>query len=802
MIGQWLRVVTVDNAGKPIRAHVVIRGTVQGVGFRPFVHRLAYRHTLAGWVLNSTEGVVIEVEGARRELRRFLGGLRREAPPGAGIERVDCTYLPPAGYRHFTIAESRASDGNGVLVSPDIATCRDCLDELFAAGDRRHRYPFINCTNCGPRFTIMRDVPYDRQRTTMAAFATCGACAGEYGNPSDRRFHAQPNACPECGPRVTLVAGSGAGGAVADSDPIVAAADLLADGAIFAVKGLGGFHLACAAWDAAAVQRLRERKRRSDKPFAVMSRDAAAVAGYCYLSSAERRLLESPARPIVLLRRRPNTASHAVIAAAVAPGSRERGVMLPYSPLHHLLIEELGRRRPDGAAVALVMTSGNASDEPLASSNDEALCRLSAIADYFLLHDREIAARCDDSVTRVFAGHEMLIRRSRGYAPRPLRLGFPLGEVLATGAELKNTFCLTRGDYAFLSQHIGDVANLETLCSYEDAVAHYERLLGITPHLIAHDLHPDYLTTQYAAEQAIRRWGQAGDDLVAVQHHHAHVASTMAEHGLDGAVIGVAFDGTGYGSDGAVWGGEFLIASYRGFQRAAHLKYVPLPGLDQAVRKPFRMAISHLQVAYGAAAADLPLDLWGRLDRREVAIVRQQVASGLNAPPTSSCGRLYDAVASLLGVRDTVSYEGQAALELQMLADPDERGSYPWEWSAGAGPSQIDTAPTVRGIVADLGRRVEREAIAARFHNTVAEVVVSVCCRVGASTGVGQVVLSGGVFQNTLLLSRTLAGLQGEGFAVFTPHQVPGNDGGISLGQAAIAARGGGRRAKGVMACA
>ena len=757
-----------------IRAQVVVRGIVQGVGFRPFVYRLAQEHQLSGWVLNSTQGVVIEVEGPRQRIDGFITGLKASPPPQAVIERVETNLLPPVGYSSFIVEASREGS-EFVLISPDICICADCLNELQNSQDRRWAYPFINCTNCGPRFTIISDIPYDRPKTTMSAFTMCPRCDEEYHNPADRRFHAQPNACPLCGPRLELASnGTRPAEAPPREEPIEGVRRLLAEGAIVAVKGLGGFHLACDATNAGAVATLRERKQRVDKPFAVMSLDVDTVRRYCQVSEGEAQLLESPARPIVLLRRKPGSP----IAAQVAPANNNLGVMLPYTPLHYLMLGDGATPAP----LALVMTSGNMSEEPIAIGNQEALERLSPLADYFLLHDRDIYVRCDDSVTRLFRGREAMLRRSRGYAPFPIRLNLELKEILACGAELKNTFCLTKGTYAFLSQHIGDMENYETFASYQASVEHFQRLFRVNPQAVAYDLHPDYLATRYALElaeaQGLRR--------VPVQHHHAHVVSCMAENGVDAEVIGVALDGTGYGTDGHIWGGEFLLADCRRFRRLGHLKYVPLPGGEAAIKRPYRMAVSHLLSALGEEALDLPLELWAQIGEAELALVRRMMAAKVNCPLTSSCGRLFDAVSALLGVRGVVNYEGQAAIELEMLAAEGVDEAYDWSRPSSY-PIIIDPAPVLRGVVSDLRRGVDRAVISAKFHNTIADIIVGVSRAARERTGINRVALSGGVFQNMYLLGRTLDGLERQGFEALIHHQVPANDGGIALGQAVIA---------------
>ena len=757
-----------------IRAQVVVRGIVQGVGFRPFVYRLAQEHQLSGWVLNSTQGVVIEVEGPRQRIDGFIDGLSASPPPQAVIERVETNLLPPVGYSSFIIEASR--EGNEfVLISPDICICADCLNELQNPQDRRWSYPFINCTNCGPRFSIISDIPYDRPKTTMSVFSMCPRCNEEYHNPADRRFHAQPNACSLCGPHLELARnGARPADAPLEGEPIEVARRLLAEGTIVAVKGLGGFHLACDATNAGAVATLRERKQRVDKPFAVMSLDVSTVRRYCQVSEGEAQLLESPARPIVLLRRK----SGSPIAAEVAPANNYLGVMLPYTPLHYLLLGDGRKPTP----LALVMTSGNMAEEPIAIGNQEALERLSPLADYFVLHNRDIYVRCDDSVTRLFRGREAMIRRSRGYAPFPVRLNLELKEILACGAELKNTFCLTKGTYAFLSQHIGDMENYETFASYQASIEHFQKLFRVHPRAVAHDLHPNYLATRYALElaeaQGLRR--------VPVQHHHAHVVSCMAENGVDGQVIGVALDGTGYGTDRHIWGGEFLLADYRRFRRLGHLKYVPLPGGETAIKRPYRMAVSHLLSAFGEEALDLPLELWEQIEATELSLVRRMMAARVNCPLTSSCGRLFDAVSALVGVRGVVNYEGQAAIELEMLAAAGVDEVYDWSRPSSY-PIIIDPAPVLRGVVSDLRRGVDRAVISAKFHNTIAEIIVGVSQAAREREGINRVALSGGVFQNMYLLGRTLDGLKRQGFDALIHHRVPTNDGGIALGQAVIA---------------
>jgi len=744
---------------------ILVEGIVQGVGFRPFVYTLAARHGLSGWVRNTAGGVEMEVEGVPAAVKAFLDGLVVEAPPLAHIDRVRDEDLPPRGYGAFEIYGSR--DGDGFQpVSPDVATCEECLREVIHSANRRFGYPFTNCTHCGPRFTIICAIPYDRPNTTMADFTMCRECRTEYDDPADRRFHAQPNACPTCGPSLSLVNSLGE---TLAGDPVMETGRLLASGGIVAIKGIGGFHLACDATSEAAVQRLRERKGREAKPLALMVPNMEAAERLCVVSEKERALLGSPARPIVLLRKRPGSE----IAPSVAPGLGDLGLMLPYSPLHHLLLGgDCVRPR------ALVLTSGNRSDEPIATDDTDAIARLGEIADAFLLHDRPIHVRCDDSVTRVASGGELPIRRSRGYAPFPVRLPFESRPILACGAELKSTVCLTRGPYAFMSPHIGDLENYETFVSYEGMIRRMADLFRVQPEGVAHDLHPGYLSTRYAMglDPTLPR--------IAVQHHHAHIAACMAEHRLTGTVIGVAFDGTGYGDDGCIWGGEFLVADYAGFTRAAHWGYIAMPGGDRAVREPFRMALAHLLHAYGTWDASLPPVR--EASDAERTIIRRQIERRLNAPLTSSVGRLFDAVASIVGVRHRARYEAQAAIELEALVDPTADGAYPLVISRKT-PAVIEPGPVIRGVVADLAAGTPVPVIAARFHATVVGAMIQVCGRIREATGLDRVVLSGGVFQNATLLTAARRALVSAGFKVFSHHLVPPNDGGIALGQAVVA---------------
>ncbi|MBX6381567.1 MAG: carbamoyltransferase HypF [Microbispora sp.] len=741
---------------------VRVEGIVQGVGFRPFVYGLATRLGLGGLVGNDERGVFIEVEGGSARIEEFLAALTGDPPPLAVIERISTGPAPVTGRSTFVIVPSTARGDRRALVSPDVATCDACLRDLTDPAGRRRGYAFTNCTCCGPRFTIVRDVPYDRANTTMAGFRMCPDCAREYHDPADRRFHAQPVCCSACGPSLRFV-----GPGDPEEDPLERAVRLLREGGVLAVKGLGGYHLAAPAADEAAVAALRSRKHREDKPFAVMAGDLAAARRLCAIDPAEERLLTSPARPVVLLRRLPDAA----VAPSVAPGNRWLGVLLPYTPLHHLLLRSL--------AQPTVLTSGNVSDEPIAYRDEDALERLAGIADAFLTHDRPIHIRTDDSVVRVFRGRDLPIRRSRGYVPHPLPLARAAPRpVLACGAELKHTFCLVKDDRAIVSHHIGDLENYETLRSFIEGVEHFRRLFDVVPEVIAHDLHPEYLSTKWALDQDA--------DLVGVQHHHAHIASCLADNGAAGPVAGVAFDGLGYGADGTLWGGEFLVADLAGFERAGHLAPVPMPGGATAIRQPWRMAAAYLDLAYDG---DVPedLDVVRRNAGRWAAVVALARRGG-NAPLTSSMGRLFDAVAAVAGVRDTITYEGQAAVEFEQLADPEVDDAYPCDLVDEGPGFAVPGAELVRAAADDLRAGVPREVVAARFHNAVAGIVAAGCARIREATGLTTVALSGGVFQNLLLLGRAVPLLEERGFTVLTHHRVPPNDGGVSLGQAAVAA--------------
>jgi len=756
-----------------IRKGLEVFGIVQGVGFRPYVYRLATELRLTGNITNTAAGVAIEIQGSPEAVQGFLARLPAEAPPLARITSVAIRELP-AGQDHdvgFQILASRAGEERQVLISPDVAVCADCLRELFDPADRRYHYPFINCTNCGPRYTIVRDIPYDRARTSMAAFRMCPPCQREYDDPLNRRFHAQPNACWDCGPRVELW--DNGGKLVAASDPIAEAAAQLRAGRIVAVKGLGGFHLAADATNPSAVGSLRERKRRVEKPFAIMAPNLEAIEGFCEVDEAARRLLLSSQRPIVLLPRKPGVP----IAEAVAPYNQYLGAFLPYTPLHHLLFA----CHPTGFQ-ALVMTSGNISEEPIAIGNEEAVRRLGALADFLLVHNRDILLRSDDSVLRVVGGRARQWRRSRGYVPVPVFLREPVPPVLAVGGELKNTLCLTRGRHAFLSQHIGDLENLESYRFFEEAAGHLQRILEVEPGMVAYDLHPDYFST---------RWALARTDLerVGVQHHHAHIASCMAENHLEGRVVGFALDGTGYGTDGHIWGGEVLVADYREFIRAAHLAYVPMPGGAAAIHEPWRMAVAYLAQHFGRNFLGFQIPFVRQLDPRRVETLLRMLERKVNSPLTSGCGRLFDAVAALAGVRQQVNYEAQAAIELEMLLDDADRGApYPLAVAEDGDALLLDTRPLFEALVRDLCHAVPASAISRRFHQGLVEALARVAGLVRQRTGLNRVCLSGGTFQNVYLLEHLEERLRSEDFEVFTHAEVPPGDGGLSLGQALVAA--------------
>jgi hydrogenase maturation protein HypF len=751
------------------RLRVCVRGVVQGVGFRPFVYTTAAALGLSGSVHNDSSGAIVEVEGEPTDIDDFLTRLRDRPPPLAVIESIETHTVPVAGGTGFTIGDTSRTDGTRTLASPDVAMCSECAAEQRDPTNRRYRHAFVNCTNCGPRFTIIVSLPYDRDSTTMAPFAMCADCAREYGDPADRRFHAQPVCCPNCGPALRYRDGHDE---LTDGDAALQRARrLLRDGGILAVKGIGGYHLACDATDERAVAELRTRKRRGDKPFAVMVPDLVTARTIADIDAPAARLLSGPQRPIVLVPRR----AGARITDAVAPHNPDLGVMLAYTPLHALLF---GLPGDDAAPGVLVMTSGNLGGEPICFTDDDALERLSHLADGWLMHDRAILVPCDDSVVRVMAeGAELPIRRSRGYAPLPITLPVPVPPTLAVGADLKNTMAVAEGKYAWLSQHIGDMDDLATLSAFDAALQHLQELTAVDPAVLVADSHPLYRSTAWAHRNA------AGRPVRTVQHHHAHIAAVMAEHGLDGSerVLGFAFDGTGYGPDEAVWGGEVMLADYKGYQRMAHLKYVPLAGGDISVLRPYRMALSHMWAAGLPWVDDLPPVQTCPADERRV--LRHQLETGLGCAPTSSMGRLFDAVSAIAGVRQVVAYEAQAAIEFEGLARNADGGERTYAFGVDASqlPALIDAASVLGAVIEDVRAGVPAGVIGARFHHAVADLIVDLADAEAAGTHI--VALSGGVFQNALLLRLARDGLQAKGFTVITHHRVPPNDGGIALGQ-------------------
>lgn len=785
--------------------HIWVKGVVQGVGFRPFVYGLATRLDLHGWVCNTSGGVEIVVDGQGCRIEEFLQSLKFETPPLAKIDAIQVEEAPDDPSSKFEIRESQGLEGAYQPISADIAICPDCERELFNPQDKRYLYPFINCTNCGPRFTIIQDIPYDRPKTTMADFPMCDPCRAEYADPLNRRFHAQPIACPECGPFVELrethsqfpTSNPRVSSIEIRVSAILKARRLLREGYIVAIKGLGGFHLACDASNPYTIAQLRDRKGRSDKPFAVMAADITAVTSICHMQKEEHLLLTGREKPIVLLaKKRHSAAATYKISELVAPNLDTLGVMLPYTPLHHLLLNQTDpvlAREP--VPPILVMTSGNFSEEPIATANQEALERLSPLADAYLLHNRHIHIRSDDSVVRLDRGPWTIddgrpvvvhgpssivyLRRSRGYAPYPVKLPVEVKPTLAVGGELKNTFCLARDRYAFLSHHIGDMENAETYASFEQGVQHLSHVFRVQPEILTHDLHPNYFTTRYAERSASPR--------LAVQHHHAHIASCMADNGLENRqVIGLSFDGTGYGTDGAIWGGEVLLASYAGFERFAHLEYLPLPGGDSAIRSPWRIMAGYAH-ALGIGIDDLPF--LQNMDKQALRILRQQVDRQLNSPATSSMGRLFDAVASLIGIRNDVTYEAQAAIEMEALSKNfvAEAEPYPYRIEQVEGRTRIRLQELLSAIVQDVHASEFAGMIGARFHKTVAAIAVDTCKRARLATSLHEVVLSGGVWQNQILLDLVRAGLEREGFVGYYHKQVPTNDGGLALGQVMIA---------------
>jgi len=778
------------------RTQIQIKGIVQGVGFRPFVFALARRSALKGQVLNNSVGVLVDVEGEECQIKQFISELKTNPPPLSNIESIEFSnYAKAVNYSDFRIVESNSNGAKFMPISADIATCDDCLREMFDENNRRFRYPFINCTNCGPRFTIIENVPYDREQTTMRDFEMCKACSVEYENPLDRRFHAEPTACADCGPKLFLFSNEfepqKRRDAAENKDAIEQSRQLLQNGKILAVKGIGGFHLVCDALNAEAVKNLRARKYREDKPFALMANSVEIIKKYCFVSEAESELLLSKERPIVLLERKPD----ADIPEAIAPKAKNLGFMLPYTPLHYLLLEN--------QATPLVMTSGNISDEPICYEDAEANERLKKIADYYLLHNRRIHIRTDDSVVRLLKSEEIypqintdghrlekdksqisnpksqiVMRRSRGYAPVPIKTAVKFEkQILACGAELKNTFCLTRDNYAFVSHHIGDLENLETLKSFTGGIEHFKRLFNLQPEIVAYDLHPEYLSTKYALEIDATKIG--------VQHHHAHIASCLADNEIKGEVIGVAFDGLGLGTDGKLWGGEFFVADFLEAERIAHLEYVPMPGGAKAIREPWRMAAVYLHRAFGDDFLNLEIPFVKNLNKGAWKTIRQMITTETNSPLTSSMGRLFDGVASLLGVRDAVNYEGQAAIELEAIAEKNCSDGYVFEIAEDE--SIIKISDVFHQIIKDMLEGISPKVISAKFHNGVAHLISFIARQIRNERKLNRVALSGGVFQNMFLLEQTCRILKSDGFDVFAHNRVPTNDGGISLGQAAIA---------------
>jgi len=753
------------------RLRVALRGAVQGVGFRPFIYRLAAEMGLTGWVLNSSQGVFIEVEGPVPRLKEFLLRIETDKPPRSFIQSLESSFLDPVGFPTFEVRESEDGGETSALILPDIATCADCRREILDPNDRRHRYPFTNCTNCGPRFTIIEGLPYDRGQTSMRAFEMCGDCRAEYDDPADRRFHAQPNACPVCGPWLELW--DPRGEVLAGRDrALAAAAEAVRDGRVVAVKGLGGFHLMVDARNEDAVARLRRRKNREEKPFALMVPSIEWVEVHCEVSDLEARVLRSPESPIVLLRKKPaHDPGFAGVVSAVAPGNPDLGIMLPYTPLHILLMAEIG--------FPAVATSGNLSDETLCTDEREALERLSGIAEVFLVHNRPIVRHADDSIVRVVMGREMVLRRARGYAPLPVRLAKPAPTVLAVGAHLKNTVALSVGENVFVSQHVGDLETQQAYNAFQDVILSFKRLYGAEPERVARDLHPDYLSSRFAEA--------GGAPTVCVQHHYAHVLSCMAENDLGPPVLGVSWDGTGYGPDATVWGGEFLRVGETAYDRAAHLRTFRLPGGEAAVREPCRSAVGLLYEIHGPGVFSMdglaPLEAFSPQERKILPSVLER---GVNAPVTSSAGRLFDAVASLAGVRQKMRYEGQAAMELEFaLAGIDTDEAYDLRIDEGPSGLIVDWEPMIRRVVRDAAGGLSAGMISARFHNALVEAVVAVAHRVGEP----KVVLTGGCFQNRYLTERAVRRLRAEGFQPYWHQRVPPNDGGIALGQIAAAVR-------------
>jgi hydrogenase maturation protein HypF len=756
---------------KKERRKIEIRGIVQGVGFRPTVYRLAKKHNIKGSVGNDTRGVVLDIEGLPGEIDSFLKELKKNPPPLANIEKIESQKLALRNYKEFEIIESKEQEEKTTLVSPDIATCRDCRRELLDAKDRRYLYPFINCTNCGPRFTITKELPYDRKNTTMKKFEMCEKCRTEYENPEDRRFHAQPDACQDCGPHIKL---TDVKGKEKKCDPIEKTISLLKSGKIIAIKGLGGFHLACNAKDKKAIEVLRDKKKRPYKPFALMAKDVSVISRFVHLSDEEKKLLQSPRAPIVILKKR----KECVLPENIAPNNNFLGFMLPYTPLHILLF-----RKPESIEV-LVMTSGNKIDEPLAIDNSEAFEKLGNIADYFLIHDRDIWIQADDSIARAIDNKPFLLRRSRGYAPEPVRRLARSGKrIIGFGAHKHNTFSISRGDEIFISHYIGETDNPETIKAFERGIKHFIKFFDIPPDIAAVDLHPEYEATKFG-----KKWAKENNKpLIEVQHHHAHIASCLLDNGMDEKVIGVGWDGTGYGADGKIWGGEFLIADLKGYERKAHLQYIPLPGGDMAAREPWRMGAVYMYTTFGENFLNFDIDFVKKLDMKKWAVVENMIDKKVNSPETSSIGRLFDAVSSIMGIRDTVTYQGQAAIELEMMAGETEKEFYEFEIREEKGIYVINPLPVMESIVKDIKSRIAPDSISARFHLGLAEMIVRVSGLLRKETRINKVCLSGGVFQNMVLRKLTTERLEKNNFKVCNHKNIPPNDGGISAGQVAVA---------------
>lgn len=750
--------------------YIHISGIVQGVGFRPYVYKLATNAGLKGWVCNSAKGVEIEITGTKQVIENFINTIKDSPPPLSSIDNFYVNQVPYKDFPSFLIRESIDNDAEFLPVSPDISICPDCKRELFNPTDRRYHYPFINCTNCGPRFSITRKIPYDRPNTTMDQFALCPECLQEYQNPADRRFHAQPVACKTCGPHIWFEEN----GSILDEDEsaLQLARSYIKNGKILALKGLGGFHLVCDATNIEAVQRLRSRKHRTDKPFALMAFDEKVISEYCELTENSSKLINSPQAPIMLL---PITVKGKNLQKNIAPGQKRLGFMLPYTPLHCLLLEP-----ETGYPQILVMTSANISEEPIAFINEEARTRLSSLADAYLMHDRPIHMRIDDSVYTENSRSIYPIRRARGFAPNPIRLHKDILPILGSGALLKNTFCLSRDQYAFVSHHIGDLENYETLQAYRDAIQHYEELFRIHPIAIAGDMHPDYLARQYAIDRA----KEENIPYFDIQHHHAHIAACLAENKWEGKepVIGLSFDGTGYGTDGKIWGGEIMIVDYTGFDRCYFLTEMPLPGGDTAIQKPYRLAYAYLK----ASRIDLDerLPLFSIISQQEKMVIDQQLQSHFNTQFTSSMGRLFDVVASLLGIRFEVNYEAQAAIELEAIADYNENGLYPFSFE---GPA-IQISDLFNSIILDVIAHVAIGKISAKFHNTIVQIALKACKSIRSDRGINHVALSGGVWQNIYLFDKMIVALEKEGFLPIFHHQLPPNDACLSLGQVVITA--------------